>query len=121
MTSHEQELITKKCIPYSGYNLRGAISANHQIFHLEVIFAIIKFANHSMVFRGKINLRAYRLSIFRLYAPAVTLVLAMESEVDLFHIKEVWSSVIGEVNRELLVCHRDTRNRHEPCTVATCM
>ena len=36
-------------ILYSGYNLRGAISANHQIFHLEVIFAIVKFANHSMV------------------------------------------------------------------------
>ena len=35
-------------IPYSGYNLRGAISANHQISYLEVIFAIIKFANHSM-------------------------------------------------------------------------
>ena len=45
-------------IPYSGYNLRGAISANHQISHLEVIFAIIEFANHSMVLRGHINLRA---------------------------------------------------------------
>ena len=45
-------------IPYSGYNLLGAISANHQISHLEVIFAIIKFANHSIVLRGKINLRA---------------------------------------------------------------
>ena len=45
----------------------------------------------------------------------------MESEVDLFHIKEVWSSEIGEVNRELLVCHRDTQNRHELCAVATCM
>ena len=35
---------------------------------------------------------------------------------DLFHIKEVWSSVIGEVNRELLVCHRDTctQNRLVP-------
>ena len=33
-------------IPYSGYNLRGAIFANHQISHLAVIFAIIKFANH---------------------------------------------------------------------------
>ena len=37
------------CIPYSGYNLRGAISANHQVSLLEVIFAIVKFANHSMV------------------------------------------------------------------------
>ena len=45
----------------------------------------------------------------------------MESEVDLFHIKEVWLSVIREVNRELLVCHRDTRNRHETCSIATCM
>ena len=36
-------------IPYSGYNLRGAISANHQISHLEVIFAIVKFVNYSMV------------------------------------------------------------------------
>ena len=45
-------------IPYSGYNLRGAISANHQIFHLEVIFAVIKFANHSMVLCGQINLCA---------------------------------------------------------------
>ena len=35
-------------LPYSGYNLRGAISANHQIFLLEVIFAIVKFANYSM-------------------------------------------------------------------------
>ena len=35
-------------IPYSGYNLRGAIFANHQISHLAVIFAIIKFANHCM-------------------------------------------------------------------------
>ena len=35
-------------IPYSGYSLRGAIFANHQIFHLAVIFAIIKFANHCM-------------------------------------------------------------------------
>ena len=31
------------------YNtLRGANFANHQISHLAVIFAIIKFANHSM-------------------------------------------------------------------------
>ena len=45
-------------VPYSGYNLRGAISANHQISHLEVIFAIINFANHSIVLRGRINLRA---------------------------------------------------------------
>ena len=45
-------------VPYSGYNLRGAISANHQISHLEVIFAIIKFANHSMVLGGQVNLRA---------------------------------------------------------------
>ena len=37
-------------IPYSGYNLRGAISANHQISYLEVIFTIIKFANHSVTF-----------------------------------------------------------------------
>ena len=51
-------------IPYSGYNLQGTISANHQISHLEVIFAIIKFANHSMVLRGCINLRAQHLSIF---------------------------------------------------------
>ena len=35
-------------IPYSGYNLRGAIFAIHQISHLAVIFAIIKFANHCM-------------------------------------------------------------------------
>ena len=37
-------------VPYSGYNLRGAISANYQISYLEVIFAIIKFANHSVTF-----------------------------------------------------------------------
>ena len=36
-------------LPYSGYNLQGAISANHQISLLEVIFAIVKFAKHSMV------------------------------------------------------------------------
>ena len=42
--------INEKVLPYSGYNLRGAISANHQIFHLEVIFAIVKFTNHSMDF-----------------------------------------------------------------------
>ena len=35
-------------LPYSGYNLRGAISANHQISLLEVIFAIAKFASHSL-------------------------------------------------------------------------
>ena len=35
-------------IPYSGYNLRGAIFVNHQISHLAVIFAIVKFANHCM-------------------------------------------------------------------------
>ena len=40
-------------IPYSGYNLRDAISANHQISHLEVIFAIMKFANHGMVLRAR--------------------------------------------------------------------
>ena len=45
-------------IPYSGCSLRGAISANLQLSHLEVIFAIIKLANHGKVFRGKINLRA---------------------------------------------------------------
>ena len=48
----------------------------------------------------------------------------MESEVDLFtaesviigyHIyEEVWPGVIGEV----LVCHRDTRNRHDPFAIA---
>ena len=50
----------------------------------------------------------------------------MESEVDSFTVElvirgyhvyeEVWSSVIGEV----LVCRRDTRNRHDPFAVATC-
>ena len=45
-------------LPYSGYNLRGAISANHQISYLEVIFAIIKFANH--VARLIYAPRAYR-------------------------------------------------------------
>ena len=49
---------TRPKIPYSGYNLRGAISASHQISHLEVIFVIIKFANHSMLLRDQINLRA---------------------------------------------------------------
>ena len=33
---------------YSGYNLRGAISANHQISLLEVIIATVKFANHGV-------------------------------------------------------------------------
>ena len=42
-------------VPYSGYNLRGAISANHQIYLLEVIFAIVKFANHSMVCVARSN------------------------------------------------------------------
>ena len=42
-------VLKKNILPYSGYKLRGAISANHQISHLEVIFAIVKFANHSMV------------------------------------------------------------------------
>ena len=37
-----------KNLPYSRYNLQGTISANHQISLLEVIFAIVKFANHSM-------------------------------------------------------------------------
>ena len=41
-------LNSKNLISYSGYNLRGAISANHQISLLEVIFATVKFANHSM-------------------------------------------------------------------------
>ena len=54
---HSYCVFSMPVILYSGYNLRGAISANHQISHLEVIFAIIKFANHSMVLRGKINLR----------------------------------------------------------------
>ena len=40
----------------------------------------------------------------------------MESEVDYHIYEEVWSSVIGEV----LVSHRDTRNRHDPLAVATC-
>ena len=47
----------------------------------------------------------------------------MKSEVDSFTVirgyhvyEEVWSSVIGEV----LVCRRDTRNRHDPFAVATC-
>ena len=70
------------CIPYSGYNLRGTIFANHQISHLEVMFAIIKFANYSMVLLGQINLRANTYRYFdynhRLYA--VTHV--MKSEVD---------------------------------------
>ena len=51
-------------VPYSGYNLRGAISANHQISYLEVIFASIKFVNLSMVLRGQINLRACHLLTF---------------------------------------------------------
>ena len=34
-----------------------------------------------------------------------------------YHIyEEVWSSIIGEV----LVCHRDTRNCHDPFAIATC-
>ena len=41
----------KTYVLYSGYNLRGAISVNHQNSHLEVIFTIIKFVNHSMVLR----------------------------------------------------------------------
>ena len=50
----------------------------------------------------------------------------MESGVDTFTVElvirgyhiceEVWSSVIGEV----LLCHRDTRNRHDLFAVATC-
>ena len=40
-------------ILYSGYNLRGAISAKHQISHLEVIFAIVKLANHGMVYMAR--------------------------------------------------------------------
>ena len=48
-------------LPYSGYNLRGAIFANHQISHLAVIFAIIKLANHCMYrvmfLCGQINTR----------------------------------------------------------------
>ena len=39
----------------------------------------------------------------------------VDSEVNSFH-EEVWSSVIGE----MLVCHHDTRNRHDPFAVATC-
>ena len=35
-------------VPYSGHDLRGAFFANHQISHLAVIFAIVKFANHCM-------------------------------------------------------------------------
>ena len=55
MYKHEKQLSKheNQLIPYSGYNLRGAISVNHQISHLEVIFAIIKFANYGMVLRGK--------------------------------------------------------------------
>ena len=37
-----------QALPYSGYNLRGTIFANHQISHVTVIFAIKKFANHCM-------------------------------------------------------------------------
>ena len=40
----------------------------------------------------------------------------MESEVDYHIYEEVWSSVIGEV----LVCHCDTQNHHDPLAVATC-
>ena len=40
----------------------------------------------------------------------------MKSEVDYHIYGEVWSSVIGKV----LVCHRDTRNRHDALAVATC-
>ena len=32
---------TVRYIPYSRYNLRGAIFANHQIYHPAVLFAII--------------------------------------------------------------------------------
>ena len=35
-------------VPYSVYNLQGIIFANHQISHLAIMFAIIKFANHCM-------------------------------------------------------------------------
>ena len=42
-------------VPYSGYNLRGAISANHQISPLEVIFTIVKFANQGMVCMARSN------------------------------------------------------------------
>ena len=41
-------MYTSIVLPYSGYNLRGAIFANHQISYLAVIFTIIKFANHCM-------------------------------------------------------------------------
>ena len=51
-------------LPYSWYNLRGAIFANHQISHLAVIFAIVKFANHFMY---RVTFRvARRLSMFPL-------------------------------------------------------
>ena len=52
-----EEMRLKSClyaVPYSRCNFRGTISANHQISHLEVIFAIVKFANHSMVFVGRL-------------------------------------------------------------------
>ena len=41
-------MYSDKLLSYSGYNLRGTFFANHQISHLAVIFAIIKFANHCM-------------------------------------------------------------------------
>ena len=73
-------------IPYSGYNLRGAISAKHQIPHLEVIFAVIKFANHSMVLPIYAP-SAYRYFDYkhRLYA----VIHVMESEVDSFTVESV--------------------------------
>ena len=117
----ENEHINLGVVPYSGYNLRGTISANHQISHLEVIFAIIKFANHGMVCMAR---SIYVPSAYRYFN------YKHRSEVDLFTIEsviravirgfhiyeEVWSSVIGEV----LVC-RDILNHHDFFAVATYM
>ena len=101
--------------------MQGTISANHQISHLEVIFVIIKFANHGMVLCDKIIVL---IDISIISTGCVTL--AIESEVDSFTVEsvirgyhiyeEVWSSIIGEV----LACCQDTRGHHDPFAIATC-
>ena len=103
-------------LPYSGYNLRGAISANHQISHLEVIFASIKFANHGVA-RSIYASSAYQYFDYKHRVQHEPWNLKW---ITTLVYQEVWSSLIGEVLVSRLVCHRDTRNHHDPLAVATC-
>ena len=114
-------------LQYSGYNLRGTIFVNHQIFHLAVIFAILKFVNHCSCVTLYVARSIYMPVAYRFFH----CIRKCRQCCNTWNLKPwIYSQLnrlpilqgdVVKCNRSTsLICHHDTRDCHDPFTVATC-